>query len=89
MSLYIPLPFEFVVAGIPLSLQSSAKSKEQWKQTVRDAARQYLTGSEWALETPLAITIYIFHKDRSQAMLITVLSQFSTLSQNSYILMTI
>jgi crossover junction endodeoxyribonuclease RusA len=57
-------PFEFCVAGTPKSLQSSSESKERWKATVKDAAReraQEMGQLGFFLDQrPLALTIYYF-----------------------------
>lgn len=56
-------PFEFHLAGTPVSLQGKAASKERWKNEVSDAARQRIAEMvEWSyLEPePVALTIYYF-----------------------------
>lgn len=56
-------PFEFYLAGTPISLQGRALSRERWKSQVADAGRQRVAEmAKWSyLEPePLALTIYYF-----------------------------
>jgi len=56
-------PFEFHLAGTPISLQGKPASKERWKNEVADAARHRTAEiGKWTyLEPqPLALTIYYF-----------------------------
>ena len=57
-------PLEFHLAAIPLSLQATASSKERWKATVSEAARQRAEDTVdlvWLEDdTPLAVTIFYF-----------------------------
>lgn len=56
-------PFEFHLAGTPVSLQGRPESKERWKSQVADFARKRLEEiSEWTYlnSEPLALTIYYF-----------------------------
>jgi len=56
-------PFEFHLAGTPVSLQGKAASRDRWKNEVADAARQRIAEIvEWTyLEPePLSLTIYYF-----------------------------
>lgn len=66
MTLEPDLPFEFTVAGTPLSLQASARSKAAWKKAIREAAKQALPEGYWLFTEPLAITIYIFPRAEMQ-----------------------
>ena len=55
------LPFEFVVSGTAVSLQSkSNKRKAAWQGTVRKAARDKLPEEDLTLDFPVAVTIYFF-----------------------------
>ena len=54
------LPIDFTVLGVAVSQQSSAVSKENWKKSIREAARDALPDGAWLLGNPLAVTIYIF-----------------------------
>ncbi len=60
MSLEPTLPFEFVVQGIAISAQGSPRSKNAWKEAVRQAARSALPEGAWQLFAPLEITIFLF-----------------------------
>ncbi|WP_203561171.1 RusA family crossover junction endodeoxyribonuclease [Jiella pacifica] len=60
MSLEPPLPLEFLVQGTPTSLQGSARSRDEWQERVRQAARAVIPLDAWLLLQPLAVTIYIF-----------------------------
>lgn len=42
-------------------------SREQWRQRIRDAARQLLPEGHFALEEPVAVTIYFFPQAEMQA----------------------
>jgi len=54
------LPIDFTELGVAISQQSSAVSKENWKESIREAARDALPDGAWLLGNPLAVTIYIF-----------------------------
>ena len=60
LSLLPVLPFEFLVRGTAVSLQSSPSSRAAWKRSVRAAARAALPEGAWLLPSRLAVTIYIF-----------------------------
>ena len=61
------LPLEFVVYGIAVSHQAAnAKRREEWKDTVRDAARPVLPEGHWTIQDPVAVTIYIFPQAKMQ-----------------------
>jgi hypothetical protein len=56
-------PFEFYLAGTPISLQASAPSIDRWKAEVREAASERVRATVDLLyleDRPLAITIYYF-----------------------------
>ena len=62
------LPFEFLVNGTAVSHQAKRpESREQWRQRIRDAARQLLPEGHFALEEPVAVTIYFFPQAEMQA----------------------
>jgi crossover junction endodeoxyribonuclease RusA len=63
-SLEIESPVEFLVEGVPLSLQSSRASLRAWKAAVRQAATGEREGSAWTLQGPIHVTIYYFPADR-------------------------
>ena len=46
--------------GVPLSLQASTASKEEWKERIRTAARPLLPEGHFAAQGPMKITIYYF-----------------------------
>jgi crossover junction endodeoxyribonuclease RusA len=54
----VRFPFEFVVHGIPLSMQASAQSRQRWG--ARAAARARLPTDHWATEGDLAVAIVFF-----------------------------
>lgn len=56
-------PLEFFIEETPKSLQASPRSREQWKQTVGDAARLRVhetVGMDFLDSRPLAVTIFYF-----------------------------
>jgi len=66
--LFPDLPFEFVVNGTAVSHQAKRpESRAQWRQRIRDAARQLLPEGHFALEEPVAVTIYFFPQAEMQA----------------------
>jgi crossover junction endodeoxyribonuclease RusA len=56
----IPFPFEFVVRGVPLSLQASVHSRQRWSNFVRAAASTRLPTDHLAAEGDLSVTIIFF-----------------------------
>jgi len=62
MSFEPPLPLEFVVEGVAVSWQSSARSKNEWRKKVQQAAARGLPEYSWTLERPVCVTIYLFPK---------------------------
>lgn len=56
----VAFPFEFVVRGVPLSLQASAQSQRRWRAYVRAAAGARLPADHWAAEGDLSVTIVFF-----------------------------
>ena len=60
MSVEIKFPVEVLVAGVPLSLQASTASREDWKDRVRAAAQKELPEGHFAAEEPMKVTIYYF-----------------------------
>lgn len=68
MSSVPELPFEFVVYGTAVSHQAKRpKSRRQWRKKIRDAAEQALPEGHFALEEPVAVTIYFFPQAEMQA----------------------
>lgn len=56
-------PLEFHLTAIPLSLQASGASKEHWRGTVAQAARQRAEETVefiWLDDVPVAVTIFYF-----------------------------
>lgn len=56
-------PLEFHLTAVPLSLQASGASKERWKGTVAQAARQRAEETVefiWLDNAPVAVTIFYF-----------------------------
>lgn len=56
-------PLEFYLTEVPLSLQASSTSKERWKITVADAARQRaeeMVEFIWLDSDPVAVTVFYF-----------------------------
>ena len=60
MSVEIEFPIEVMVPGVPLSQQASTRSKEEWKERIRTAARKELPEGYFAAEGPMKVTIYYF-----------------------------
>jgi hypothetical protein len=65
--LEVAFPFEFNVAGVPVSLQAKrAESREQWKDRVRAASSIGLPKPHFATNDPLAVTIFYFPPEAMQ-----------------------
>ena len=61
MSVEIQFPLEFVVQGTPVSLQTArAKSKEAWKQRVKEASYKSLPEGHFSTESPISVTLFYF-----------------------------
>jgi Holliday junction resolvase RusA-like endonuclease len=61
MSVEIQFPVEFVVQGTPVSLQAArAKSKEAWKQRVKEASYDALPEVHFSTEAPISVTLFYF-----------------------------
>lgn len=60
MAVEIEFPLELMVPGVPLSLQASAASREEWKERIRTAAKEVLPEGHFAAEGPMKVTIYYF-----------------------------
>jgi crossover junction endodeoxyribonuclease RusA len=60
-SLEPDFPFEFLVAGTPVSLQSkNSASREGWKARVRAASMAGLPEAHWATSERIAVTMFYF-----------------------------
>jgi crossover junction endodeoxyribonuclease RusA len=65
MTVEIEFPFEFVVQGTPVSLQTARpESLHQWKTRIVEASRPVLPEGHFATDNPLAVTLYYFPSDR-------------------------
>jgi crossover junction endodeoxyribonuclease RusA len=54
-------PLEFVVLGTPISHQrDNPKAKAEWKALVREASYSVLPEGHFAVDRPLAVTLYYF-----------------------------
>jgi crossover junction endodeoxyribonuclease RusA len=64
----LPLPFDFVVCGVPVSRQStSSAAVERWQQVVADAARAAMPrrrGGHSPVPNDLAVTLAYFYRSR-------------------------
>jgi hypothetical protein len=61
MSVEIQFPLEFIVRGTPVSLQAArAKSKEAWKQRVKEASYDALPEGHFLTEAPVSVTLFYF-----------------------------
>jgi len=61
MSVEIQFPLEFIVRGTPVSLQAArAKSKEDWKQRVKDASYDALPEGHFSTEAAISVTLFYF-----------------------------
>ena len=63
----IEFPLEFMVEGVPVSLQAKERrSIERWKRRIVEASRVALPEAHFATAVPLAITIFYFPEDRME-----------------------
>jgi hypothetical protein len=54
-------PLEFMVEGTPVSAQAErARSREEWKQRVRDASIPLLPEGHWASTDRISVTLFYF-----------------------------
>lgn len=54
-------PIEFLVPGMPVSAQAKqARSREDWKQRVRNASSDGLPDDHWTTEGRIAATLFFF-----------------------------
>ena len=60
----LKFPIEFLVEGIPLSLQASGQSKDAWKEEIRTAFGLVIPAHSWATESPVSVTIFYFPDGR-------------------------
>lgn len=62
MSVEIEFPIDFVVEGVPVSIQAKkrAKRKEAWISRIRAAAVAKLPQNHFAAEHPVEVTIFFF-----------------------------
>lgn len=61
MSIEIQFPLEFIVRGTPVSLQSArAKSREAWKQRVKEASYAVLPEGHFSTDAPISVTLFYF-----------------------------
>lgn len=62
----LPLPFEFVVEGVPVSYKlGRGGSRDRWKERVASAAEARIkSGREATASDGLFVRIYIFPRDR-------------------------
>ena len=57
----LQLPIEFLVSGTPVSAQAKrTKSRDDWKQRVREASSDALPDDHWATEGRIAATLFFF-----------------------------
>lgn len=56
----IAFPIEFVVDGVPASLQAGARSRQAWMARVRQASLSALPEGHFATADPLAVTLLLF-----------------------------
>lgn len=63
----IEFPIEFVVKGTPVSLQAKlARSREEWKQRVKDASSAVIPNPHFASEERVAVTLYYLPEEPMQ-----------------------
>lgn len=61
MSIELEFPLEFLVAGTPVSAQTqNPKSRERWKDRVREASRSALPSFHYATKSPISIKLFYF-----------------------------
>jgi crossover junction endodeoxyribonuclease RusA len=58
--LEIKFPFEFVVRGVPVSLQGKPQSREAWKEKVTAACIDALPQNAFLAAVPVAVSIFHF-----------------------------
>jgi crossover junction endodeoxyribonuclease RusA len=63
-SVEIQFPLEFVLEGVPLSMQASAASQEKWKERLREGVRPLLPQGHFVSEYPIKVAIYVFSDAR-------------------------
>lgn len=56
----IPLPIEFVVLGTAPSQGASGRTKNAWKQAIRDASKPLLPEMPFCYEGAASVTLYYF-----------------------------
>jgi crossover junction endodeoxyribonuclease RusA len=86
MSIEIQFPLEFIVRGTPVSLQAArAKSKEAWKQRVKQASYDALPEAHLATETPISVTLFYFPATQMQGDIDNIVKPIlDALSQHIY-----
>jgi hypothetical protein len=63
----IEFPIEFVVKGTPVSLQAKlARSREEWKQRVKDASLAVIPNPHFASDERVAVTLYYLPEEPMQ-----------------------
>jgi Holliday junction resolvase RusA-like endonuclease len=66
MTTEISFPVEFHIAGTPISLQASARSRQLWRERVRIAAKAALPDHPWLTDARIAVTIFYFPEHEPQ-----------------------
>lgn len=69
----ITFPVEFVVHGTPVSLQASARSKQNWAEHIRAAAANSLAPDRFNTTEPIGIRVLYFTDRESSADLDNIL----------------
>lgn len=57
-------PIEIAIEAVPLSLQASARSRQDWKNKIQEVLRARIGGGKWATESPVSVTIFYFPDGR-------------------------
>ncbi|WP_406091447.1 RusA family crossover junction endodeoxyribonuclease [Kitasatospora purpeofusca] len=57
--------WEFIVPGVPLSVNASGNNKKRWIETVRSCATKDLPQDEFPIHSDVAVSVIFFHVDAS------------------------
>lgn len=61
MSVEIVFPVEFIVSGVPVSLQAKRpETRNAWKSRVREASLVVLPEGHFTSESPIGVTLFYF-----------------------------
>lgn len=86
MSVEIQFPLEFIVRGTPVSLQAArTKSKDAWKQRVKEASYEALPDGHFSTEAQISVTLFYFSATEMQGDVDNIVKPIlDALSQHIY-----